>query len=377
MKIGLVLDDSLDRTDGVQQYVLCVGQWLQLRGHEVYYLTGETTRTDPKRIHSLSRNVKVRFNGNQLTVPLPTSYSKLRRLLTQLDLDVLHVQVPYSPFMAGRLLRLVGPKVAVVGTFHILPYGPLAQFGSNVLGKINSATARRFDAMMAVSRPTQVFAARHFGFMSIVVANPFHHDAFSVKRRGRLSSTAVKRIVYLGRLVERKGPYELVQAIAELERKKLTSTPYEVIIAGKGILRPKLEQFTKENHITDKIVFSGFVEESDKATLLASGDIVVFPSTAGESFGISLLEGMAAGRGVVLAGDNPGYASVVADKKQLFDPLDTAAFAEILAKWLNDDKARMAMAKIQQTYVQQFDIDVIGPKIEELYAHALQKRRHS
>ena len=112
VKIGLVLDDSLDRTDGVQQYVLCVGQWLQLRGHEVYYLTGETTRTDPKRIHSLSRNVKVRFNGNQLSVPLPASYSKLRRLLTQLDLDVLHVQVPYSPFMAGRLLRLVGPRAS-------------------------------------------------------------------------------------------------------------------------------------------------------------------------------------------------------------------------------------------------------------------------
>ncbi|QQS18265.1 glycosyltransferase family 4 protein [Candidatus Saccharibacteria bacterium] len=377
MKIGLVIDDSLDSTDGVQQYVRCVGEWMRERGHQVHYLAGSTVRTDIENIHSLSRNMKVRFNGNQLSIPLPANQGKLRRLVARLELDILHVQVPYSPFLAGKLIRVVGPNVAVVGTFHILPYSRLAQFASNVLGKINTATAQRFDALMAVSEPTQVFAGRFFGFTSIVVANPFHHDAFSVARRGKPAKHAVRRIVYLGRLVERKGPFELVRAVAEIERQNLTSTPYEVIIAGKGFLRPKLEQFTRDNKITDKVIFPGFVDESEKAKLLASGDIVVFPSTTGESFGISLLEGMAASRGVVLAGDNLGYASVVADKKQLFNPRDTAAFARLLARWIDDDTGRLTMAKKQQSYVKQFDVDVIGPKIEDLYAHALQKRRQS
>lgn len=377
VKIGFVLDDTLDSTDGVQQYVRCVGEWMRQRGHQVYYLASATSRTDLENIYSLSKNIKVRFNANQLSIPLPAGYSKLRSLVEQLELDILHVQVPYSPFLGGRLIRLIHPKVAVVGTFHILPYGRMAQFGSNILGKINTTTARRFDAMMAVSPPTQVFAGRYFGFTSTVVANPFHHDAFSVARRGRVAEPSMKKIVYLGRLVERKGPYELVQAIAEMERKKLTSTQYEVIIAGKGVLQDKLKQYTENNNISDKISFPGFVDEQNKAALLASGDIIVFPSTSGESFGISLLEGMAASRGVVLAGDNPGYASVVAEKKQLFDPRDTTAFARLLAQWLNDDAGRSAMAKKQHTYVQQFDIDVIGPKIEKLYAHALQKRGQS
>ena len=71
MKIGLVFDDSLDSTDGVAQYVLALGDWLDDQGHEVHYLVGETHRTDLPNLHSLSRNVRVTFNGNKLGMPLP------------------------------------------------------------------------------------------------------------------------------------------------------------------------------------------------------------------------------------------------------------------------------------------------------------------
>ena len=86
---------------------------------------------------------------------------------------------------------------------------------------------------------------------------------------------------------------------------------------------------------------------------------------------------MAASKGVVLGGNNPGYASVVAATEQLFEPCDGSSFAQLLARWLDDDKGREVMARLQQTYVRQFDIDVIGPKIEQIYAHALQNRRKS
>ena len=106
MKIGLVLDDTLDTPDGVQQYVLQVGAWLTDQGHEVHYLVGQTARTDIPNLHSLSRNLKVRFNGNRMSMPLPASRRKLRAFLQEMQFDVLHVQVPYSPFMAGRLLSV-------------------------------------------------------------------------------------------------------------------------------------------------------------------------------------------------------------------------------------------------------------------------------
>ena len=63
LKIGLVLDDSMDRNDGVQQYVKSLGGWLQSKGHEVDYLAGQSIGS--KNVHSLSRNESVRFNGNK------------------------------------------------------------------------------------------------------------------------------------------------------------------------------------------------------------------------------------------------------------------------------------------------------------------------
>jgi len=96
LTIGLVIDDSLDRPAGVQQYVLIVGEWLRSRGHEVYYLAGATTRSDLKNVYSLSRNIGVRFNGNQMRIPLISSRRQIHRLLNQVHFDVLHVQMPIA-----------------------------------------------------------------------------------------------------------------------------------------------------------------------------------------------------------------------------------------------------------------------------------------
>ena len=103
MRIGLVLDESFDHPDGVQQYMRQVGQWLSSQGHDVFYLVGETKRTDIPGIHSLSRNVRVKFNGNWLSMPLPVSRKKLRATLDELKLDVLHILVMVFEFGRDRL----------------------------------------------------------------------------------------------------------------------------------------------------------------------------------------------------------------------------------------------------------------------------------
>ena len=71
LTIGLVLDDGLDAPDGVQQYVLTVARELQARGHVVHLIASSTSRTDLDRLHVLGRNLRVRFNGNVLSSPLP------------------------------------------------------------------------------------------------------------------------------------------------------------------------------------------------------------------------------------------------------------------------------------------------------------------
>src|SRR4051812_5685806 len=103
-KIGIVLDTSLDPADGVQQYVIAMGEWLRAQGQEVHYLAGETTDRQLPNIHSLARNVNVVFNGNRVSIPLPTSRRKLQRFITESPFDVLYVQTPHHPLMSQRLI---------------------------------------------------------------------------------------------------------------------------------------------------------------------------------------------------------------------------------------------------------------------------------
>ena len=103
MKICFVLDDGLDRPDGVQQYILTLGSWFARKGHEVHYMVGETERKDIPNIHIMTRNIRVRFNKNRLAMPLFASKKDIAELLVKEQFDVLHVQMPYSPQFAARV----------------------------------------------------------------------------------------------------------------------------------------------------------------------------------------------------------------------------------------------------------------------------------
>lgn len=372
MRIGLVLDDTLDTADGVQQYVLGVGSWLAEQGHDVHYLVGHTSRTDIPQVHPMSRNLKTRFNGNRMSMPLPTSRRRLQRFFEQHHFDVIHVQVPYSPFMAGRLLKIVPETTAVIGTFHILPYSRMVRSANRALGVWNKRSGRRFDRMLAVSEPAKDFAMRTYGYKNVVVVpNPVRLSQFA----GAYSNDPTLNIIFLGRLVERKGALQLLKAVAYLREQKLFTGAFQVHIGGKGEMLGRLQAFASANNLSTTVTFHGFISEQAKADFLAAADIAVYPSSGGESFGIVLLEAMAAARGVVLAGNNPGYTSVMAPfGEQLFDAQNIRAFAELMAHWLHDVPGRTAAAKQQKAYVARFDIDVVGRQLLEVYNQALQSR---
>src|SRR5581483_312331 len=100
------------------------------------------------------------------------------------------------------------------------------------------------------------------------------------------------KIVFLGRLVERKGVKYLIKAFNLLERNLPDA---HLVIAGDGPQRPALEALVKEYNLQAKVSFLGYIEEEDKPSILASAAVACFPSLYGESFGIVLAEAMAAG----------------------------------------------------------------------------------
>ena len=375
-RIAFIIDDSLDRPDGVQQYVLAIGQWLSAQGHEVHYLTSTTHRRDLPNLHNLSNNMSVRFNGNNLHIPLPAKYKQIDDLFASKRFDILHVQMPYSPFLAGRVIRRAGVGPAVVGTFHIYPNSWIVSFGSRSLALWLRRSLRRFDQIMSVSQAAQDFALNTFGIKSVVVPNAIDVDKF---RNGLPLHRPVNNkvhILYLGRLVPRKGCMLLMQAAAIL-RDQPDLPPFHISVCSRGPLLDRLKKFVKKHELNDIVSFEGFISEAEKPNWYASSDITVFPSNGGESFGIVLLEAMACGRAVVLGGNNPGYRSVLekCPWPVLFDPKNPKAFADHIRDMLIDKVKKSNIINWQYNEVPKYDIDVVGKQILEQYTLALQRHR--
>ena len=373
MKVGLMLDDTLDRPDGVQQYVLVLGRWLAQQGHEVHYLVADTKRRDVPNVHSLGRYVSLRFNGNGVRTPWPAGRRRIRRLVAELNLDVLHVQLPYSPFLGARVIKAVGAQTALVGTFHTLPVTAREAATNHVLAWWLRSSARRIRTVVAETRPAAEFAQAVYGWPAAAVPGPVN-VAELTKAGGRGPTRTPRgrlRVVFLGRLVRRKGALELIRAFQALP--PAAARRARLVIGGRGPLARRAQRLAAGNPV---ISFTGFVPERSKARFLASADIAVFPATGGESFGIILAEAMAAGAGVVLGGDNPGYAAALGEHSQaLFDPADTAAFSRRLAHFIEDETARRKLHDSQQRLVKKYDVQLVGRQLEKLYQRALRETR--
>lgn len=375
LKIGLVLDDSLDPPDGVQQYVLTLGAWLSDEGHEVHYLVGQTSQRQLPHIHSLSKTLSVRFNGNRMGTPLPASKKAIKKLFAAEQFDVLHVQTPFSPFMAGRIVGAAPKTTAVVGTFHVLPDSWLSAHANKLLGVLARRAWRRFDAVACVSQAAQDFAQDICKVPTQVIPNVVSVSRFA-SAQGTKSADKIS-ILFLGRLVPRKGCQHLLEALKVLQERRQDLPPFQVRICGKGPLLETLQQYVKTNQLETVVRFEGFIEESAKPALLASSDITVLPSTGGESFGISVVEAMASGAAAVIGGDNTGYRSILGDQPELLcDPTCHEAFADKLALFLRDAALRQTMAAWGKTAAEQYDVQLVGPRIVELYQQSLQSRRN-
>jgi phosphatidyl-myo-inositol alpha-mannosyltransferase len=373
LKVGFVFDDSLDSYDGVSQYVKTIGAWLTSQNHDVRYLVGETKMLEwaGGKVYSLSKNKKVTFNGNQAKIPLLSSTRRIKKILASEQFDVLHIQVPYSPFMGQKVIKSADNNAAVVGTFHVAPGDVFSNFGGHILRVIYGNSLKRFDKMLSVSTAADKYAADAFHLKTTILPNAVDTKHFAdayTKRKTR-------DILFFGRLVQRKGAKEMIEAfnILQQHNKKIKLT-----IAGAGHMEKSLKQLVDSYGISDKVDFLGFIEEEDKPKLLASAEIVCYPSLGGESFGIVLIEAMASGAGVVIGGDNTGYRSVLGERPGLlFNPKNPLAFAGKLSELLADKKLRQDLHNWQQKEVKKYDVNSVGPKLIDVYNQAIAKRINS
>jgi phosphatidylinositol alpha-mannosyltransferase len=374
--VGVVYDDTIDRPGGIGLYVTTLGAALQRRGHHVEYLLGTSSaaQVGDAPVHSLARNVRVRFNGNQLSMPAWAGARRLERALQRGAFDVLHVQMPYSPVMAGRLITRADDRCVVVGTYHVASERRLPQAGAAALRLLKLRSAPRFDAVVSVSGVASAFA-RRWSRIDAGQVVPNMLDVAAVRSLAAAGAhVAPADVVFVGRLVTRKGCAHLLDGFARLRREpdlRLT----RLAIVGEGPLRGRLERQARALGLRDRVTFHGALDDGRKLALLAGATVACFPSVFGESFGVVLLEALAAGAGVVLAGENAGYAELLADRRALVDPRDPDALAARLARLLRERELREAVARRQRGLLERFDVDVVTDQVLDVYRTALVRRR--
>lgn len=173
-------------------------------------------------------------------------------------------------------------------------------------------------------------------------------------------------VLYVGRLEPRKGVRTLLEAAALLG----PSGP-PIVIAGDGYLRSELEAFAASHNLTN-VQFVGEVDERTKWILLRDAALFVAPAVGGESFGIVLIEAMAAGAPPIAA-DNPGYGNVLAARGSdlLFPPNDARALADRITTLMRDGDRRAALRAWGEHEWPRYDWAALAPNVERVYEAAI------
>ena len=341
--VALVCPYSLDTPGGVQHQVLALERALSRLDHRVTVLA-------PGPTGGLGRTIPIPVNGSIARMaPHPAGAYRTRRALTRSPFDVIHLHEPLAPSITiPTLLLHCAPTVA---TFHAAgERTPYRWFGAPA-----RRLARRIDASVAVSDAAAELVHRHLGLTCTVLYNGIELERFGPGRRDRRS----RSVLFLGRHEERKGLDVLLEATAELP------SDVSILIGGTGPDSPRL----RNRYGGDpRVVWLGQVSEATKLELLLRSSVLCAPSRHGESFGVVLLEAMAAGLPVV-ASDLPGYRELSngGTAVRLVPPDDPAALARELIRVLSDDRLADSLKTAGLHQARRFSLDALAARYVEIY----------
>ncbi|MCS7119888.1 MAG: glycosyltransferase family 4 protein [Nitrososphaerota archaeon] len=223
------------------------------------------------------------------------------------------------------------------------------------------------DVITAVSRAAANFI-EHFTQEKEILVIPNGVDADRFVCPGSLDDPQRKtlKILYVGRLVYRKGVHILIRAMPEIIKE---FPDCSLIIAGKGPMEDFLKMLVKSLDLKDNVKLIGPVPDEKLPALYSQCSIFALPSLYCESFGITLLEAMAAGKPVI-ASNVGGIPEVITDGLNglLFRRGDIKDLAEKIIHLLSDRKlAEFLGLRAKYTVRKRYDWDVVAEEVERVY----------
>jgi phosphatidylinositol alpha-mannosyltransferase len=361
VKVGLVCPYSWDVPGGVRSHVADLAVALSDHGHEVSVLAPVDDPADlPSWVADGGRPIAVRYNGSVARLSFGVKATRrVRGWIREGDFDVLHVHEPVAPSLS--ILALWVARGPIVATWHSSHDRSRIMSAGYYVGQTAMEKVR---GRIAVSEDARRTLVTHMGGDAVLIPNGVRVSAFASRERLPEVDPDRPAILFLGRMDEpRKGLAVLVEALPAV----LAQVPdLQVLIAGPGDVDEQRELLPPE--VLGNVTFLGRISDEDKARALRSVDVYVAPHTGGESFGIVLVEAMAA-QAAVVASDLPAFRRVLEDgtSGRLFPNLDSAALSSALIELLADRELRARYVAAADARVQVFDWDRVVDDVIAVY----------
>ena len=368
MKIGLVSPYVYPLPGGVTQHVRYLYENLRLRGHDVRILTSShgLQRTSEGDVIRLGKGFSMPTNGSVGTITLSPRYvSQVRALLERERFDVLHFHEPFVPFLSLVILR--ESKSVNIGTFHAYGgWSPAYEFGSKAM----KSYAERLHGRIAVSAAARHFIDRFFPGDYKVIPNGVDVDRYH--RAVPLSrwEDGTKNILFVGRFEPRKGVLDMLKGYRILRK---DGVECRLLLVGGGPQEREARRYVATRRLGG-VEFLGRVSDDEKAQLFKNADVFVSPATGRESFGIVLLEAMAAGAPTV-ASDIHGYKGVVRRGREalLVPPREPKEIAAAVGRLLTDEELARTMSENGLRRAEEFSWPRVTAKVDDYYGFVIRR----
>jgi phosphatidyl-myo-inositol alpha-mannosyltransferase len=359
VRVALACPYAWEAPGGVQVHVVQLARALRDRGHEVIVLAPGSCPAAEPWVRIVGRPLPVPYNGTVAPICFSAASSgRVRAALARFAPDVLHAHEPLAP--STSMLAVRASSVPVVATFHAYQErSRLMELAAPALRTV----WRRIDAAIAVSGAAAAFLGRVIRGDVEIVPNGIDVDLFADPGSPAVGLPPGRRVLWVNRLDPQKGFRVMVRAFAELA---MRFEDLSLVVAGDGRDRDAVASLPEP--LRGRVVLLGSVPHDDLPAYHAAADVFASPAVGQESFGLVLVEAMAAGVPVVAA-DIPGYREVVRDGIDglLVRPRDPRGLAGAIARVLEDQDLAGRLSEAGRARADEYSWARVAPRIEAVY----------
>jgi phosphatidylinositol alpha-mannosyltransferase len=375
MNIALVSPYDFPFPGGVTQHISYLDKHFRDLGHQVKIIA-PCAGDDPEQLAdnvvvTTTKVISIPFSGSKARIPYsPAANWRVKRALHAEDFDIVHTHEPMT--LPVPIMALTHSRAINVGTFHayrdthfIYKYGRriFQPFFDKLHGKI------------AVSEAAKDTVARYFGGEFVIIPNGIDVNRFGGEHVRPLEQYADGRpnILFVGRLDPRKGFRYLLQAFPLIKEE----LPQARLIVVGAYRKKEMSGFlhdVREHHLTG-VKFVGRVSDDELPRYYHSCHVFCAPSTGFESFGIVLLEAMAAGKPAV-ASNIPGYRDLLEDGQEGFlaEPKNERSLAEAIIRILKDPALQQRMGARGRVKASRYSWRQVALSVLDYYQELLKRK---